>query len=611
MVNSGRQSAGRRHGQPAARAVALVLLAALGALAGCTTTIQPGTNPEYAPPLPVLERGSQPVVRVAPESPDVRQVSSYQPSGRDLRSRPGYRHPAGNTRIKELLFQDVPLVIAAELLTEAGWINMMLQGPVADKNVRLYLRDVTLANAVEALLRSSELWYRSEGGITAVMSEQAFADSMVFQRSEKIQAFFLRYTNAQDMAAMLATLLGPDVELKEMDDQQVYGHLEAEVVGASADEGDEEEVLTDEERRLLVQLGEAETVQAAEEASAAVGRRTPTTLTVFKKNNAIIVRSTEEAVLRHITGLVRELDTPTRQVLLETRIIRIELGDGFDSFFDVDFSDGTWAISTLSGVGNPDSETLGVAFSKDNVEARLQLFAEANRLNVISSPFLMTADNAAVRFFVGEEVPLRTGVSQETISQPDTVSNLVVYTPDIETRELGTELDIKSVINADQTITLEITALIESPNFNVSFVPIVNSTTGEVINYPLDGVDTNELNAILAVPANHTVALGGFIKLENQDFEQKVPLLGDIPGAGYLFKKVERRAARTETVILITPHVMGHPREGTDTTERFMDRASRVPQQLERQQERIDQAKQRESWPEVAPSDENPFLQDL
>lgn len=610
MVKAGRQSAGRGDGQPAARAVALILLAVLGTLVSCTT-IQPGTKPEYTPPLPVLERGTQPVVRVAPESPDVRQVSSYQPRERDRQSRPGYRHPAGNTRIKELLFQNVPLVIAAELLTEAGWTNMMLHGPVADKNVRLYLRDVTLATAVEALLRGNELWYRSENGITAVMSEQAFADSMVFQRSEKIQAFFLRYTNAQDMAAMLATLLGEDVDLKVVSGQEVYGHLEAREVGASAAaEGDAEEVLTEEERRLLVKLGEAETVQAIEDASAAVGRRTPTTISVFRKNNAIIVRSTEEAVLRHITGLIRELDTPTQQVLLEVRIVQLDLGDAFDSFFDVRFNDGTWSIGTLGGTSELDSDTQAVVFSKENVEARLQLFANENRLDTIATPFLMSADNAAVRFFVGEQIPLRTGVSKETVRSAD-LEDLVFFLPEVENREIGTELDIKSFINADGTITLEMVVSIETPNLEVSTIPLVNDRTGEVLNFPLDGVDANELRAILAVPGGDTVALGGFIRLQNQDVEQKVPLLGDIPGAGYLFKKVERRAARTETVILITPHVMGHPREGTDTTERFMNRASQVRPQLERQQERIDQAKNRERWPRVAPGDENPFLQDF
>lgn len=551
-------------------------------LSGCHSVHLPATGPEYAPPLPLLERGERPVPRVRTEEPDVRVISEYRPTGEERPGRSGFAHPSGAMGVKEIFFQDVPLEIAAELLNEVGGVNLMLQGPVAGKRVRLFLRDVTMATAVEALLRGNELWFRTEDGVTVVMSEQAFADSMVFQQSEKIQAFFMRYTNAQDMAALLATLLGPDVELRDMAGQAAYGHLEAQAVGAGSSAPTQREALTDDERRLLVKLGEAETIQEIEEATGALGRRLPAVIAVFKRNNSIVVRSTDEGLLRHITGLIRELDTPVNQVLLEVRIIRLQLGDGFESFLDISWENignRTLSLSTLGGAGSLASDTFAAAFSRGGIEARLQLFAGKDRLKTISSPFLMTADNAEVRFFVGEQVPLRTGVRKETVRTGD-LQDLVFFLPLVEEREIGTELQIKSFINADRTITMEIVATIETPNIAVSSIPLVNERTGQVVNYPLDGVDKNELRSILAVPTGDTVALGGFIRLEDQDFEQKVPLLGDIPVLGYLFKKVERAASRSETVILITPHVLGHPAEGVEASERLLDKSSRVLEEI-------------------------------
>ncbi len=529
----------------------------------------------------------------------MRLISTYQPTGQDRVMRPGFRHPAGNRNIKEIFFQDVPLEIAAELLNEIGGVNLMLQGPVAGREVRLFLQDVPLSTAVEALLRGNELWFRTDGIVTAVMSEEAFADSMVFQRSEKLQAFFMRYTNAKDMAALLATMLGPDVEYREMSGESVYGHLEARAVGATVDDIETTE-LTDADRRLLVQLGEAQLVQEIEEATAAIGRRIPAVISVFKKNNSIVVRTTDEGMLRHITGLIRELDTPTRQVLLEVKIVRLDLGDGFESFFDFSFSDigntsdrnisrdgfYTSDFVTLGGVDTLGTTALSYIFETDIIRARLELFADENRLNTIASPFLMTADNAEVRFFVGQQVPLRTGVTKETVRSADAL-DLVFFLPQVQQRELGTDLEIKNFINADRTITMEIVASIDTPNFGVSSIPLVNERDGQVINFPLDGVDRNDFRSILAIPAGNTVALAGFIRLEDRDFEQKVPFLGDIPALGYLFKRVERRASRTETVILITPHIIAAPEEGPDTTQRFMERNSRVVDEAEAANERV------------------------
>ncbi len=558
-----------------------VFFLALLLLGGCSTT-QPASKAHYQRPVPLLERQETPSLRVRPAEPDMRLISTYRPAGQAHALRPGFHHPAGASRVREIFFQDVPLEIAAEMLNDLSGVNLMLQGATAGKNVRLYLRDVPLAKAVESLLRGNGLWFRTDGLVTAVMSEEAFADKMIFRESEKIQAFFMRYTNAQDMAALMATVLGPDVEFRDMTGQSVYGHLESRAVGGTAETTSSRADLSEEERRRLVQLG-ADHVSQMEEATRVLGRRVPAIITVFKKNNAIVVRSTDEGLLRHLTGLVRELDTPVRQVLLEVRILRLQLGDTFQSFFDFEYAGGTsvrTALSTMGGVAPLTSDTLGFVFSTDEIEGRLQLFAEENQLETLSSPFLMTADNAEVRFFVGEQVPLRTGVSKETV-RGEGLQDLVIFIPEVDNVELGTDLEIKSFINADRTITMEIVAKIESANFEVSSITLVNDRTGQPINFPLDGVNKNELRSILSVPSSHTVALGGFIRQESRDSEQKIPFLGDIPAVGYLFKKVDRQASRSETVILITPHVVGHPGEGFDQTQRFLEKGSRLPERWE------------------------------
>lgn len=574
----------------------LGMLCVLVYLAGCAAT-QPASRQHYTQPVPLEDSESSlepvPIVRWPTKQPDVRFISSYRPELDHLHLRAGFSHPAADTHLQEIFLQDVPLSIATELLNEVSGVNLMLQASVADTPVRLYLRDVNLATAVESLLRSNGLWYRTDGLVTAVMNEQAFMDSMLFKETEKIQAFFMRYTNAKDMAALLSTLLGPDVEFRELSGESVYGHLTEGGEGASAGTVTAREVrLSTHDRLQLLDMLPDTGLIDTELASQRLGRRPESAviITVMKKNNAIIVRSMHEGLLRHITGLIQTLDTPIRQVLLEVRILRLQLGDGFESFFDFSGQsrDGRRSFSALGGVAPLEAATLAMILPSSRINTRLQLFAQEDRLNTVSSPFLMTADNTAVRFFVGQQVPLRTGVSKETVRGVDT-PDLVIFLPQVSNREIGTDLELSSFINADHTITMEIAAVIEAPNIGVSSIPLVNERTGQVVNFPLDGVDKSELTSVLSIPSGHTVALGGFIRVEDQDFERKVPIAGDLPLLGALFRRTERRAIRNETIILITPHILGSPDESQARSRQFLDQSSQVLEESRRSRQRIEQ----------------------
>jgi general secretion pathway protein D len=96
--------------------------------------------------------------------------------------------------------------------------------------------------------------------------------------------------------------------------------------------------------------------------------------------------------------IVEALDTPTSQVLLEIRILQLTLGDGFESFFDVD-----WSVATASGITGDYAATLGLGgstalssstlnfvFDSEKLAARVAFFENAGRAEIISTPFLMT-----------------------------------------------------------------------------------------------------------------------------------------------------------------------------------------------------------------------------
>jgi type II secretory pathway component GspD/PulD (secretin) len=109
---------------------------------------------------------------------------------------------------------------------------------------------------------------------------------------------------------------------------------------------------------------------------------------------------------------------------------------------------------------------------------------------------------------------------------------------------------------------------------NFSSVQVVNDKTGQVLDFPLDGKAKNEIKSILSAKSGQTIAIGGIIK-ETLDYKtNKVPGLGDIPGLGLLFSEINNAKKKTETVILLTPHVIMHPAQAEAVAREFMQRKS-------------------------------------
>jgi general secretion pathway protein D len=320
-------------------------------------------------------------------------------------------------------------------------------------------------------------------------------------------------------------------------------------------------------------------------------REPPIYVTVNAPHNLIIVRTSDEKALSAIEGLVASLDRPTPQVLLEMKILELDLQDDFSSIFDFDFNDvtaqrpgnsvagknnpflATGPTSPLNVVGagnfnlNPAS-TLVYQFLNDRIRARVQLLETEHRVNVLSTPLILCAHHGTARIFVGEERPLtRNFQAQNSVTQT-TVSTLVV--PETEIRDIGTTLQLIPEINADRTVTL--TLLQESSTLNPQAAQIpVPLNNGSVQQFAVDTVNTSNLAGTIVAKDAMTIAVGGLIQDRIERTEQKIPYLSEIPVLGAIFRNTERLRKRTELVLLITPRVLFTPVEAqTVSRERLL-----------------------------------------
>lgn len=285
---------------------------------------------------------------------------------------------------------------------------------------------------------------------------------------------------------------------------------------------------------------------------------------VDERTNSIIVTDTA-AKLDEIRALIANVDIPIRQVMIEARIViassdvdeqlGIRWGGGyFDSDADSVLSvarniEATSAINQAIVDGTmPTAPTtplvdLGIAtgtsgfavgFTSDDLllSAELSALEAAGEGEVVSQPKVITGDKQQATIKSGTEIPYQEGAASgaTTTQFKEAVLQLTV-TPNI-TPDDRILLDL--VVNQDSVGELV-------PSANGGLVP---------------SIDTTELTTQVLVGNGETVVLGGVFRNEETQQVQKVPLLGDLPGVGSLFRSTANTNKKVETLIFITPRIL-------------------------------------------------------
>jgi len=326
------------------------------------------------------------------------------------------------------------------------------------------------------------------------------------------------------------------------------------------------------------------------------GREPDIYLSVNQQHNLLIARTSDPEAMEDIEKLVLEIDRPIPQVLLEMKVLELTLGDSFKSTFDYELVDGPTSLGTPSGqVKNPLSPGTALAnrhvtalgnfplednrfvyqFLNDRVRARIQLMAGENRIQELATPMILAANNQSSKIFIGEERVLTTGVNTSVVT-PGNGASTTSIEPQTEVRDIGNTVEILPRINEDKTVTLTITQDSSSVSVGAATIP-VSGGSGIVQGFNVDTVNTARIQGTIIATNNLTIAIGGLIRHRQNENRQKVPILGDIPLLGALFRRDVKENIKTELVLLITPRVMSTPSEGRAITERRLNELSNHP----------------------------------
>lgn len=307
-------------------------------------------------------------------------------------------------------------------------------------------------------------------------------------------------------------------------------------------------------------------------------------VTASRRNNMLIVRTGDPLIMNEIRDLVKRLDVPTPMVLLEVRVLQLNISDEFASSFEYEFNKtynrgstettgGFPGFNPLSEVSRPD--TLSFQVLSDHLNARIQLLQKDGYIKTLATPTLLTANNEVSRLFIGEERPMVKNISGQAVVNESSV----VATPEteIEFQPVGNMLLITPNINADRTVTLRLLQENSKIIKGDASIPVYNISSGVSVNIPVDVVSSRSVSGTFVARDEMTVAVGGLIEEEDSLQENKVPFLGSIPFVGWFFRSTEKVKLRTELIVLIKPHVISTPSEGEAISRRVIEGLSAHP----------------------------------
>ena len=514
-------------------------------------------------------------------------------------------------KIDVLDFKETPICDVFKIFTDLTGKNIVAGKEIMKLKVTLFLKGVGPQEALKTMCKLYNLWFSEEDDVIRVMTAEDYGRELTIRRDEKTFIYKLKYASCLAVADLLDSLFGGRIEYVEPEEVESYGHVGTEE-GVSKSSGrvrrggrarttrydatyaaargakealEIEKELTSKRIEELEKKAEEKELEL-KDVLEAKREQAVVYLAVFPRNNSIVCRSVDVTILKDIGDFIKNIDTPTSQVLLEGKILEITLTDDFDSFFDFDIKPESG--EHITGIGNFasfDSATLIYQFIDKQIEARIELFEEKNQLKVIGTPMILCANNASGEFFIGEQRPITINYEHEIREFEERTTETV--RPVIELRDIGTKLTIVPSINEDRTVTMRFLAEVDTLNPEGANISIVNQE-GEIVTLPIDTVDTSRVQNIIVAEDTSTLAIGGLIRETDQHYEQKVPLLGDIPLLGFFFKKKAIKKEKTETVFLITPHIMMVPEENQAISDGTIRKLSDHPHIKDRQERLLD-----------------------
>lgn len=292
------------------------------------------------------------------------------------------------------------------------------------------------------------------------------------------------------------------------------------------------------------------------------GGRDGVLITADEVNNRLLIRASGRDY-RMILDMLRELDRPSKQVLINATIAEVTLNSGLRYGVQVFLRKyQTNAIGFSNGnsleIQPPVPGFNILAGSIASPKVILDALSSQPDVRLVSSPSVVAINNQTATLQVGDDVPVVVGRSQ-SVTNPD-----AAIVNDIQYRKTGVILNVTPSINSEGLVTLDV----EQEISNV----VQSQATGGDSSSISPTISQRRVASRIAVYSGQMVVLGGLMSERKESVKNRVPVLDRLPLVGDVLGKTDSDTVRTELVIFIQPHVINDPVDATLVADELKSR---------------------------------------
>ncbi|MEQ1716987.1 MAG: type II secretion system secretin GspD [Hyphomicrobium sp.] len=273
-------------------------------------------------------------------------------------------------------------------------------------------------------------------------------------------------------------------------------------------------------------------------------------------NNALVITATAQEYKR-IRQILSRIDVAPNQVLLEATIAEVTLNDnlkfGLRWYFQSEHNKFKLTDSIIGAVA-PVARGFSYFLNTPDVQVALNALATVTDVNIVSSPTLTVMDNKKAILQIGDEVPIVTQQAVSVQSDQAPIVNQVSF------RNTGVILNITPRIGDNDRILLDIEQEVSDA--------VTTTTSG--IDAPT--IQQRRIKTTVAVNNGESIVLAGMMQDRSTISKEQIPLFGDIPLVGNLFKNKNNTIRRTELLIAITPQVIRDSNQLSGIATEFRDK---------------------------------------
>ena len=276
-----------------------------------------------------------------------------------------------------------------------------------------------------------------------------------------------------------------------------------------------------------------------------------------------------------VLNLLRDLDQPPAQVMIQVLILEVTMDNSFELGVEFAFQDlqytkaGPTDTTTFDFVGGTDigaagSGLGGFTFTISGADFNFLIRALQNEgdLQVLSRPQILAMDNLEARIEITNDVPYVTGTSTSIAGQIQT---------SVARQDVGIILEVTPHINLDGYVRMHVRQ--EVSDLTGSTIDVGQGVTAPIFF-------RREAETDVTVKDAETAVLGGLITTRDETREQKIPVLGDIPVLGLLFRNENLTSSRTELLVILTPRVVRTVDDLRELSAQERDRTGELPDEV-------------------------------